>query len=161
MPHREDISAYLKKINIQDGVVIDWGCGGKPVSGKIQMGDRVQYYSYDKNPKSKAKRILDFEMESLPDDQPQADYVFCIEVLEHTQFPHDVIGKIAHYLKSGTGILYLSVPFLFPVHNDDDYWRFTDIGLRMILNTKGFNVDEIVPTENNSGWIVKATKDYK
>jgi len=157
MPHRDSISAYLRQISIPEGVVIDFGCGGKPVTNYIELGEKAQYFSYDKNPQSKAEVILDIENRNLPDTQPKADYAFCIEVLEHAKKPDSILNNIWLNMNHG-GILYLTVPFLFPIHHTQDYWRYTDQGIRLLLEENLFEVQEILPTEGNQGWIVKSVR---
>lgn len=157
MPHRDSISTYLRQISIPEGVVIDFGCGGKPVTNYIELGEKAQYFSYDKNPQSKAQVILDMENENLPEGQPKADVGFCIEVLEHSKKPQYVLSTIWQNMKH-QGVLYLTVPFLFPIHHEEDYWRWTDKGIKMLLEDSMFQVEEIIPTEGNQGWIVKALR---
>lgn len=157
MPHRDSISAYLREIIITDGVVIDFGCGGKPAKNYVSLGEKVRYFSYDKNPLSKANVTLDIEESPLPSNQPKADVAFCIEVLEHTKNPDIVIENIWRNMKDGA-TLYLSVPFLFPIHHTEDYWRFTDHGIRLLLEKNLFHVQEIIATEGSQGWIVKSIK---
>ena len=155
MPHRDSISAYLRQISITEGVVIDFGCGGKAGTNYIELGEGVQYFSYDKNPQSKAQVILDMEKENFPENQPKADVGFCIEVLEHAKRPDYVLGTIWENMKHD-GILYLTVPFLFPIHHEEDYWRWTDKGIKLLLESNSFVVAEVIATEGNQGWIVKA-----
>ena len=82
---------------------------------------------------------------------------FCIEVLEHVKYPWAAVANIYEHLKPG-GAFYFSVPFLYPKHSDEDYWRFTDQGLEFMLHDNGFILIEIKPTENNMGWVGKARK---
>ncbi len=67
------------------------------------------------------------------------DCILCLDVLEHVPDPKRVILEIRRVCKPG-GTLVLSVPFLHRVHAEpDDYWRFTEFGLREILR-EGFDV---------------------
>lgn len=61
------------------------------------------------------------------------DYVVCTEVLEHTLQPFHAVDEIRRILKPG-GKLFLSVPFNFRIHGPlPDCWRFTEHGLRALL----------------------------
>jgi hypothetical protein len=62
------------------------------------------------------------------------DYLVCTEVLEHTLRPFDAVDEIWRLLKTG-GYLFLTVPFNLRIHGPlPDCWRFTEHGLRAILN---------------------------
>jgi SAM-dependent methyltransferase len=64
------------------------------------------------------------------------DAVFLLEVLEHVATPDLAISEIYRVLAPG-GVLVLSTPFLFEIHEaPHDYFRFTEHGLRLLL--RGF-----------------------
>lgn len=61
------------------------------------------------------------------------DAVVMAEVLEHVREPGLAVKAVHGALKPG-GVLILSVPFLFPIHDrPDDYYRFTRYGLEWLL----------------------------
>ena len=64
---------------------------------------------------------------NLPFRSECADVVICTEVLEHCKNPSKVVDESYRILKNSRTLI-LSVPFLFPVHSDHDYWRFTPQG---------------------------------
>lgn len=71
---------------------------------------------------------------------PQVDVVFCEQVLEHTPDPWRAVRNIRAMLRPG-GYAILSVPFMVRVHDEPgDYWRFTSAGLRILVETAGFEV---------------------
>lgn len=62
--------------------------------------------------------------------------------LEHVAEPTRVLGESWRVLRDG-GLVYLEVPFLQGYHADpDDYWRFTQNGLRLLLQQNGFEVQD-------------------
>jgi SAM-dependent methyltransferase len=66
---------------------------------------------------------------SLPIADACIDTVLLLEVLEHVRDACAVLGEIARVLKPG-GVLLLSVPFLYPLHDaPHDYRRYTAPGL--------------------------------
>ncbi|MDX5361138.1 MAG: class I SAM-dependent methyltransferase [Alphaproteobacteria bacterium] len=70
------------------------------------------------------------DMHMVPDNS--VDAVVTISVLEHVNNPWKVMEEIHRILKPG-GIVYVSVPFIFPFHADpDDYWRFSHKGLEVL-----------------------------
>ena len=74
--------------------------------------------------------------------------VCMFEVLEHTTKPHIAIKNVYKILKKGDYFL-ASVPFNFHIHDEPhDYFRFTEHGLRMLLNK--FSTVSIVA---RNGWL--------
>ena len=61
------------------------------------------------------------------------DVILCLNVLEHVYDYRIAIDNIYNALKSN-GILFLSVPFFYPLHDEpNDYWRFTEHSFRKLL----------------------------
>lgn len=143
MPHREGIRNAMAKTDLTGLIVHDWGCGTKPITQHLS-GTPVSYTGLDKRDDVGADVVVDFSRTAV--DLPiKADAAFCIEVLEHCPFPHSVMANIYSNLKPG-GVLILTVPFLYPIHSDEDYWRFTDFGLKFLLEQAGFKIDAIRST---------------
>jgi len=69
---------------------------------------------------------------SLPFEDGEFDCVYCNAVLEHLEKPWIAAAEIQRVLKKG-GIAIVVVPFLFPVHDEHDYFRFTFKGLRSLF----------------------------
>jgi SAM-dependent methyltransferase len=74
---------------------------------------------------------------------PFADGVFTLAVssdsLEHFPDPERALGEVRRVLRDdGTFVIW--VPFLHPFHGDD-YYRFTPLGLRMLFDRTGFEID--------------------
>lgn len=150
MGHREDIRGYLERLTVS-GLVIDWGSGSKPV--KKYVKGNAKFYGIDKNPDVDPEYLRDIE---LPTEVGRlADYAFCMEVLEHTTDPLQVLKNIHNNLKVG-GVLHLSVPFLYPEHGEEDYLRFTRHGLKYYAGAAGFK--DIKVWEIEQGYLMEATK---
>jgi SAM-dependent methyltransferase len=74
-------------------------------------------------------------------DDASFDAVFLLEVLEHVATPDLAISELHRVLAPG-GVLVLSTPFLFEIHEaPHDYYRFSEHGLRFLL--RGFASCEI------------------
>jgi SAM-dependent methyltransferase len=68
------------------------------------------------------------------------------EVLEHIPTPEKAI-QAAHAVLEPGGLLILSTPFIFPIHDrPDDYYRFTRYGLEWLLR----DFSEVTVSERNS-----------
>lgn len=158
MGQREQLRAKLEAITLDNKKCIDWGSGAKPAA-KYVKHTKCKWHCVDKNKDlvQQYKELkLKLEVKDIATYQPKGfDVAFCLEVLEHTLYPRIIINNIYGSLKKG-GKLYLSVPFLFEVHSDEDYWRFTKYGLEHLL--KEFSEFTIESFENETGYWVEATK---
>jgi len=61
------------------------------------------------------------------------DGLICSEVLEHVARYSDGVREMARVLKP-SGKLLLTSPFLYPLHGQQDYWRFTPQAIEMLLS---------------------------
>ena len=69
----------------------------------------------------------------LPFRDSSLDAVFSNAVLEHVERPWVVADEIWRVLKPGGSVL-VNVPFLNVIHDADDYYRYTDKGLRVLFS---------------------------
>jgi SAM-dependent methyltransferase len=67
------------------------------------------------------------------------DIIYSIAVLEHVKKPWIVADEIFRVLHSG-GHVVLEVPFLNVIHDEHDYFRFTDKGIRALFDEERFEV---------------------
>lgn len=154
MAHREGIREFLGKIKLDGRHVVDWGCGTKPIKNYIRGADC--YFGIDILDHVGADMVKDISKPVLLSEK--FDVAFCLEVAEHVDNPTVLFQNIARNLEDG-GWLFFSVPFLYPVHSEHDLWRFTDQGLRLLLEKTGFDSIMIMPTtRDNAGWVGHARK---
>jgi len=83
------------------------------------------------------------------DDLPFADESFDVaimtEVLEHVASPGEVLAEAHRVLRPG-GRLYLTVPFVWPLHEmPNDHYRYTPSSLIRILGLGGFAKSVVKP----------------
>jgi SAM-dependent methyltransferase len=79
------------------------------------------------------------------------DMVVCTQVLEHVPDPLLVLRELNRALKPG-GSLWLTVPFFFAEHMQPyDFYRYTQFGLRHLLEQAGFEVRRIQRLEGYLG----------
>lgn len=156
MAHREGIREYLKDVRPK-GVVIDWGCGTKPMRNYLPIDGT--FIGIDKLKHVNADIVHD--LETPIELFAKADYAFCIEVLEHVWNSRALLKNIFDNLRP-SGILYLSQPFFYEVHKEDDCIRYTYHGLRKLLEEVGFIVEDIQPTvgdlDHAEGYVLRARK---
>jgi SAM-dependent methyltransferase len=67
------------------------------------------------------------------------DIVYSIAVLEHVRKPWIVADEIFRVLHPG-GHVVLELPFLNVIHDEHDYFRFTDKGIRSLFDSSRFEV---------------------
>lgn len=83
--------------------------------------------------------------DSLPTEDSKFDCVLLAETLEHLEFPEKALAEAWRVLKPGS-YLYLTVPFLFPVHADPhDFQRWTPEKFRRVLGNLGFKEITVEP----------------
>jgi SAM-dependent methyltransferase len=76
---------------------------------------------------------------TIPFGNAVADAVICTEVLEHVYCTNQALMEFHRILKPG-GYLVLTVPLVGGVHQKVDFYRWTDQGLRHILERHDFDI---------------------
>lgn len=157
MAHREGIREFLKDVQVH-GRVIDWGCGTKPIKNYLKENDAV-FTGLDQLAHVGADIVCNIE-EKI-DFAIKYDFAFCLEVIEHVWNSKQLAENIYNSLKDG-GKLYLSQPFMYEVHKEDDRIRYTYNGLEQLLEEAGFKDIKIAATGDDMnhawGYVLEATK---
>jgi len=197
---RQQLEAWIKTLKVS-GKVLDAGGSQKLARGRVGAEEGTEFVTLDLaephenspkpdivcdlntiNPVVDAGKIEWAGKEFNSDSY--FDYVLCFEVAEYWWNPFQALRNLNWLLKTG-GKLYMSVPFVYPVHNPkhNDYLRYTDMGITKLLEEAGFEVDKILPrnadnpdilqgfhdaegmkasrdygSHNSVGWLIEATK---
>jgi perosamine synthetase len=78
------------------------------------------------------------------------DVIYCLEVLEHTYEPWEILKNIYKLLKKD-GFLHLSVPFQFRLHGPlPDCYRISEFGLKYLLEKYNFDIIKFEAVIDNS-----------
>ena len=135
----ESIPAGAKVGNIGSG-----GTVGELVKAKAaSVGFQVTGIDIDA---SKKPDLID-DITNPSTEAAMFDVIIMCEVLEHVADPHAAVRGLKHLLQP-SGLLILSVPFIYPLHSRPvDYFRFTKYGLMLLF--KGWNEIEI---KERTGW---------
>ncbi len=137
---RGDLHGWVRRKRAAiNGSVLNVGAGG-------EIGPLVEKcLSIDINPQRKPDIVADAcDLREVFETQ-RFDAVFLIEVLEHVSEPQRALAELRRVLKPG-GKLILSVPYIFEMHDvPHDYWRFTEYGLRLLLQ----DFDDVVIVRRN------------
>ncbi|MHB2025444.1 MAG: class I SAM-dependent methyltransferase [Elusimicrobiota bacterium] len=123
------------------GRVVDLGCGEAPYKDAIlKVAD--EYIGVDwANTMHNQKNVDVFAdlTKRLPFDDNYADTVISFEVLEHLPEPDFFLSECNRILRP-QGRLFLLAPFLWQEHEaPHDYFRYTQYGLKYLLEKNGFS----------------------
>lgn len=130
------------------GTVLDIGCASRWVTNHIAEScfyigldyPVTGIHMYDSRPDVYS------DASQLPFGDQAIDTVILFQTLEHLSRPHEAIAEIHRVLRPG-GSLLLTVPFLYPLHDEPfDFTRFTSHGLKVLLEKAGFSIDQIQPS---------------
>lgn len=178
---REQLENWLKAIDVDAERVLDIGGAQLPIKGRTKSWDVHDYQILDlpkpHETKEKPTQTMDLNDPILDESDGfddvtylSFDVVFCLEVMEYIWNPVQAMSNIYSFMKEG-GKLYMSVPFIYPVHNpkDEDYLRYTEKGIIKVLENAGFEIQEIImrnakyPEMLEGFWNaegMKASRDY-
>jgi len=149
---REQLEAWLKKIDVDTKAVLDVGGSQLPIINRVNSFKVEDYKILDlKNPHEKncgVDIVCDLSSSSVHEISSAShgqkfDVVFCIEVMEYIHDPFSAIYNLVNLTKS-YGTLYISFPFIYPVHNPagKDFLRYTPEGAEFLLKKAGFKIVE-------------------
>lgn len=149
------LKGFLNKIR---GRVVDLGCGTAPYKADI-LNVAEEYVGVDWESSFHDQshvNIFANLCEVLPIQDKYADTVVSFQVLEHLPEP-SVFLKEAHRILRPNGIIIITVPFMWHVHEAPyDYYRFTRYGLEYLLKKAGFI--DITIKENTGYWQTSVLK---
>lgn len=83
----------------------------------------------------------------LPVRKEVIDTITLIEVLEHIENVDKALSELNYVLKKD-GYLILSAPLIFGIHAEEDFFRWTEKGIRWYLEKSGFCA---IKVEKNGG----------
>jgi SAM-dependent methyltransferase len=154
--HRERLTALLvPRIVLLEGRVLDVG-GARDAPHDRAWNLRARRIRVDVSPAHRPDVVGDAHR--LPFADETLDVVTMFEVLEHLSEPWTAIEEARRVLRAG-GTLLGSAPLVWPIHGDpDDYFRFTEAGLRVLLAR--FSEVSIAPLGNHysAAWILVSAR---
>ena len=134
----------IDKIVSENNNILNIGSGGEIQDKLSTLNINNTLTSIDVDEKRNPDIVMDAM--DLKFESNQFDYIFMMEVLEHIKEPHRAISEVFRVLKND-GILILSTPFIFPIHDQPyDFFRFTRFGLEYLFR----DFQNIIINERNS-----------
>lgn len=129
---------------VQPGeLVLDAGSGRAPYR---RLFDHARYETADflaVKGKSYTEQDYVCDLAQIPVADARFDHVLLTQVLEHIPEPATVLAELHRVMKPG-GTLWLTAPLFYAEHEKPyDFFRYTQFGLRHLLESAGFEVREI------------------
>jgi|SRR3989344_2833973 len=132
----ETMNKFVKLVKKagKNSIILDLGCGDKPFES---LFPNSQLIGVDISQDSLAEVIADNH--HLPFKDNIFDAVIASEVLEHSDNEYLFIKELRRVIKNN-GLVFISLPFVFPLHGvPDDFQRFTKYKLKKL-----FKKDELM-----------------
>jgi SAM-dependent methyltransferase len=135
LPSRRPMTIWLDRSMFElmtrlpsGSTVLNVGSGIGAFDRYIPRG--LKLINLDIEPSARTQVVADAHSIPFPDDS--IDAIFSNAVLEHVRKPWVVADEMWRVLKPG-GMVFIAVPFLNVIHDEEDYYRFTDRGLRVLF----------------------------
>jgi SAM-dependent methyltransferase len=122
--------------NAIDKMVLNLGSGMGQFNGNLS--ERIKTINVDISRSMRNLHII-ADAHFLPFKNGCLDIVYSVAVLEHLKRPWVVTDEIFRVLHPG-GYVVLELPFLNVIHDEHDYFRFTDKGIRALFDEERFEV---------------------
>jgi SAM-dependent methyltransferase len=139
-PRAAILRALRSALPEMSGDLLDIGCGSMPYRPLVTAPpSRVtRYIGLDLAHSEYAKPEVEWDGRRMPFADASVDCALATEVFEHCPEPEVVMREAHRVLKPG-GILFFSVPFLWPLHCvPNDAYRYTPFALERHLKNAGF-----------------------
>ncbi|HTA19152.1 MAG TPA: class I SAM-dependent methyltransferase [Polyangia bacterium] len=128
------------------GRLVDVGCGEKQYEALFKPFV-TEHIGVDHPDTLHGKSKVDITATGyeIPVNDCEFDTVLHTSVLEHMEDPERALRECARVLKPGGNIIFL-IPFIWHVHEAPrDFYRYTPLGIRYLLEKTGFSVRELSP----------------
>jgi SAM-dependent methyltransferase len=139
------LNALKKNIPFFAGTLLDVGGGYMPYKSLLlQPPSQVEkYIGLDLHDNIYARPDITWDGKQIPLPDSSIDCAIATEVFEHCPEPEVVMKEVQRVLKPG-GILFFTVPFLWPLHTVPyDEYRYTPFALERHLNNAGFDTIQL------------------
>ncbi len=132
----------IREMTLRPGLIVDLG-GGSPYQGYIKphsLGPSTEYLCLDLRFSARPNIVGDGAHVPLASESVSG--ILCNAVLEHVPDPQAVVSEIRRLLEPG-GQALVGVPFIYPYHDQIDFYRFSDSALERMF--RDFSSIELIP----------------
>jgi SAM-dependent methyltransferase len=140
VPRAATLRAVREHVPSLRGTVLDVGCGHQPYRSVLTgpTSGATSYIGLDLKPTIYAAPDVVWDGTAAPLRTGAIDSAVATEVFEHVPEPLPVLREVHRLLTPG-GTLFLTVPFLWPLHDVPyDEYRYTPFSLQRLLEQAGF-----------------------
>ncbi len=140
-PERILLTNQIKKFSsFIEGIILDVGCG-RMNRYENYFTKKEKFLTLDINPNNKPDIVA--SADNIPLENNTVDSIVCTQVLEHLKNPTLAVAEFYRVLKNGGHVL-ITVPQWGELHEEpEDYYRFTNFGIKYILESAGFILVDI------------------
>jgi GT2 family glycosyltransferase len=136
--HRVGLREAVRRVAAElpaGGIIADLGCGWMPYKEWFETGGRT-YIPLDVTgyPDHRFRLIREGR---LPLPSGSVDMLVCWQVLEHVHDMQSFFTEVKRVLKPGAPSFF-TTHGLFRIHDREDFWRWTPMGLRLLFEEHGF-----------------------
>ena len=159
---RQELENWLKTLDIKAAKLLDVGGGQKPLPGRVKSFEVTDYKILDIGFGAEFIWDLNYKLNnSILNDLIKKNFdivnvITCFEVMEYVFDPLQVLKNL-NFLLAPRGELYISFPFIYPLHppTGTDFLRYTKYGAHKLLKEAGFDIVENVPrkADNVGLWL--------
>jgi SAM-dependent methyltransferase len=127
----------------ESSTVVDYGCGAKPYQSMFP--DSTKYIGVDIGSNPMADIAIDTN-QRVPLEDNKADIIISTSVIVHIPEYLDYLNECKRLLKD-EGFLFITCPATWTHHpgSGGDYYRFTQDGMKYIMEESGFEIINISP----------------
>ncbi len=153
--------AIASHAELAHGILLDIGCGNKPFA-KVFERYVEKYIGLEYSPESGYrgnKADLCGDAAFLPLADESVDTILCTEVMEHVPHPEKTIEEFYRILRPG-GTVITTAPFVYPVHDAFDFFRYSPDGLAAIMKRQGLTVEKIEPLSGDAVTLAAMFNSY-
>ncbi len=134
------LTALSAQLPLFKGTLLDVGCGYQPYKSLVLAypSRAEKYIGLDVANDKYQEPDIKWNGKLIPLHSASVECALATEVFEHCPDPDAVMGEVLRVLKPG-GMLFLTVPFLWPLHDvPHDEYRYTPFALQRHLEKAGF-----------------------
>jgi SAM-dependent methyltransferase len=123
-------------------LVLDAGAGDAPYRGLFEHA-RYESADFQQVDKAYAPATYVCDLQAIPVEDDRFDFVVFNQVMEHLPEPALVLRELRRVLKPGGKMIY-TAPLFYEEHEQPyDFYRYTQFGIRHLMETAGFQVSRL------------------